>query len=504
MDIFHNILLGFQVASSAENLLFCFIGVLIGTLIGVLPGIGPTTGVAILIPITFGMNATTAIITMCGVYYGAMYGGSTTSILLNVPGESSSVMTTLDGYQMAKKGRPGPALGMAALASFIAGTFAVLMLTFIAPPLADFAVSFGPPEYFALTFMGLTLVTSLGGDSPLKGLISGVVGLLVACVGIDAQSGVARFTFGNMNLLDGVGFIGMAVGLFAASEVLVNIEEPMQQIFTEAKLNLRSLFPNLQDWKDSFGALWRGSVIGFFIGVLPGAGATIASFLAYAVEKKFSKHPDDFGSGLIEGVAAPEGANNAAAGGAMVSLLTLGIPGSGTTAVMLGALMIHGLRPGPLLFSTNPQFVWGLIASMYIGNVMLVILNMPLIGLWVRLLRVPYKVLMPLIITISAVGVFATDNNVFDMWVMFFFGVVGYLMRKMDYPPAPMVLALVLGPMVEMSLRQSLTISHGSLAIFFVRPIAAVLTVVAFASLFAPLLKILWQRYRSGRESTAG
>ncbi|MCE5281724.1 MAG: tripartite tricarboxylate transporter permease [Deltaproteobacteria bacterium] len=504
LSIFHNILLGFQVASSVENLLFCFIGVLIGTLIGVLPGIGPTTGVAILIPITFGMNATTAIITMCGVYYGAMYGGSTTSILLNVPGESSSVMTTLDGYQMAKKGRPGPALGMAALASFIAGTFAVLMLTFIAPPLADFAVSFGPPEYFALTFMGLTLVTSLGGDSPLKGLISGVVGLLVACIGIDAQSGVARFTFGNINLLDGVGFIGMAVGLFAASEVLVNIEEPMQQIFTEAKLNFRSLFPNLQDWKDCFGALWRGSIIGFFIGVLPGAGATIASFLAYAVEKKFSKHPDDFGTGLIEGVAAPEGANNAAAGGAMVSLLTLGIPGSGTTAVMLGALMIHGLRPGPLLFSTNPQFVWGLIASMYIGNVMLVILNMPLISLWVRLLRVPYKVLMPLIITISAVGVFATDNNVFDMWVMFFFGVVGYIMRKMDYPPAPMVLALVLGPMVEMSLRQSLTISHGSLAIFFVRPIAAVLTIVAFASLFAPLIKILWQRYRSGRESTVG
>lgn len=504
MSFFHNILLGFQVASSVENLLFCFIGVLIGTLIGVLPGIGPTTGVAILIPITFGMNATTAIITMCGVYYGAMYGGSTTSILLNVPGESSSVMTTLDGYQMARKGRPGPALGMAALASFIAGTFAVLMLTFIAPPLADFAVSFGPPEYFALTFMGLTLVTSLGGNSPLKGLISGVVGLLVACIGIDAQSGVARFTFGNINLLDGVGFIGMAVGLFAASEVLVNIEEPMQQIFTEAKLNFRSLFPNLQDWKDCFGALWRGSIIGFFIGVLPGAGATIASFLAYAVEKKFSKHPDDFGSGLIEGVAAPEGANNAAAGGAMVSLLTLGIPGSGTTAVMLGALMIHGLRPGPLLFSTNPQFVWGLIASMYIGNVMLVILNMPLISLWVRLLRVPYKVLMPLIITISAVGVFATDNNVFDMWVMFFFGVVGYIMRKMDYPPAPMVLALVLGPMVEMSLRQSLTISHGSLAIFFVRPIAAVLTIVAFASLFAPLIKILWQRYRSGRESTVG
>ena len=503
MDIFHNIFLGFQVASSWENLLFCFVGVLIGTLIGVLPGIGPTTGVAILIPITFGMNATTAIITMAGVYYGAMYGGSTTSILLNVPGESSSVMTTLDGYQMARKGRAGPALGMAALASFIAGTFAVLMLTFLAPALADYAVSFGPPEYFALTFMGLTLVTSLGGDSPLKGLISGVLGLLVACVGIDAQSGVARFTFDNMNLLDGVGFIGMAVGLFAASEVLVNIEEPMQQIFTEAKLNFLSLFPNLQDWKDSFGALWRGSILGFVIGVLPGAGATIASFMAYAVEKKMSKHPEKFGTGVIEGVAAPEGANNAAAGGAMVPLLTPGIPGSGTTAVMLGALLIHGLRPGPLLFSTRPDFVWGLIASMYIGNVMLVILNMPLIGIWVRLLKVPYSVLMPMIITISAVGVFATDNNIFDMWIMFFFGVLGYIMRKLDYPPAPMVLALVLGPMVEMSLRQSLTISHGSIAIFFTRPISGTLAVIALLSLFAPLLRILWSRARTGKRAVS-
>ncbi|MBU2235175.1 MAG: tripartite tricarboxylate transporter permease, partial [Proteobacteria bacterium] len=487
---------------SWENLFFCFLGTLLGTLIGVLPGIGPTTGVAILIPITFGMNATTAIITMAGVYYGAMYGGSTSSILLNVPGESSSVMTTLDGYQMAKKGRPGPALGMAALASFIAGTFAILMLTLVATPLADYAVSFGPPEYFALTFMGLTLVTSLGGDSPLKGMISGILGLIVACVGIDAISGEARFTFGSMYLLDGVGFIGMAVGLFAVSEVLVNIEAPMQQIFTEAKLNLRSLFPNLQDWKDSFGAIWRGSVIGFFVGVLPGAGATIASFMAYAAEKKCSKHPEKFGTGVIEGVAAPEGANNSAAGGAMVPLLTLGIPGSGTTAVLLGALLIHGMRPGPLLFSSHPDFVWGLIASMYIGNVMLIIQNMPMIGLWVRLLKVPYKILLPLIITISAVGVFATDNSIVDVWIMFFFGAVGYLMRKMGYPPAPMVLALVLGPMVEMSLRQSLTISHGNLAIFFTRPISATLSVFALLSLFTPLFRILWDRAKAGRRAS--
>lgn len=488
--------MGFDVALSPMNLLMCFIGVLIGTLIGVLPGIGPTTGVAILIPITFGMNATTAIITMCGVYYGAMYGGSTTSVLLNVPGESSSVMTTLDGYQMAKKGRAGPALGMAAIASFIAGTFAVLMLTFLSPPLANYAVSFGPPEYFALTFMGLTLVTSLGGESLLKGLISGVFGLIIACVGIDAQSGVSRFTFGSVYLLDGVGFIGVAVGLFAVSEVLVNIERPMQQVFTDAKLSFLSLFPNLQDWKNSFGALWRSSIIGFFVGVLPGAGATIASFMAYATEKKLSKHPEKFGTGVIEGVAAPEGANNAAAGGALVPLLTLGIPGSGTTAVLLGALMIHGLRPGPMLFSAHPDFVWGLVASMYIGNVLLVVLNMPLIGIWVRLLKVPYKILMPLVITISAVGVFATDNNLFDMWIMAVFGVIGYIMKKLGYPPAPAVLALVLGPMVEMSLRQSLTISHGSLSIFFTRPISAALTIFALISLFAPLFRIFWIRFR--------
>ena len=500
LNIFDNLIMGFQVATSWENILFCFLGVLIGTLIGVLPGIGPTAGIAILIPITFGMSGTTAIITLAGIYYGAMYGGSTTSILINLPGESASVMTMLDGYQMAKKGRAGPALGMAALASFIAGTFAIIMLTLIAPPLADFAVSFGPPEYFALTFMGLTLVSALGGDNPLKAYISAVLGLLVACVGIDAISGVARFTFDSMYLLDGIGFIGMAIGLFAISEILVNIEEPIKQVFSDAKLGFLSLFPNLQDWKDSFGALWRGSLLGFFVGTLPGSGATLCSFIAYALEKKVSKHPEKFGTGVIEGVAAPEGANNAAAGGAMVPLLTLGIPSGGATAVMLGALMIHGLRPGPMLFSTNPEFVWGLIASMYIGNVFLIILNMPLIGIWVKLLKVPYKILMPLILTIAATGIFATDNNIFDMWIMFFFGLVGYVMRKLGYPAAPMVLALVIGRLVEMSLRQSLTISHGSISIFFDRPISGVLMVVALLSLFSPLLHSLWVRHKSGKE----
>ena len=496
MDLFHNILLGFQVALSLQNLLFCFVGVTLGTLIGVLPGIGPVTGVAILIPITFGLNATTAIITMAGVYYGAMYGGSTTSILINVPGESSSVMTCVDGYQMARKGRAGPALGMAALASFIAGTFATLALTFIAPPLATVALSFGPPEYFALTFMGLTLVTRLSGESMLKGIMSGVFGLIVACVGVDAISGEERFTFGNIYLLDGVGFIGTAVGLFAVAEVLLNLEAPMEQVFLQTKFSLRGLFPNLEDWKVSLVPIGRSSVLGFIIGVLPGAGATIASFMTYALEKKLSRHPERFGTGAIEAVAAPESANNAAAGGAMVPLLTLGIPGSGTTAVLLGALLIHGLRPGPLLFQSNPDFVWGVIASMYIGNVMLLILNLPLVGLWASMLRVPYRILMPLIVTLSAVGVFATDNNVFDMWVMFFFGIVGYLMRKLDFPAAPAVLGLVLGPLVERSLRQSLTISHGDLSIFFTRPISGLLTLAALLSLLAPLVRAAWEAHK--------
>jgi putative tricarboxylic transport membrane protein len=425
-----------------------------------------------------------------------MFGGATTSILLNVPGESASVMTCMDGHPLARQGRAGPALGMAAMSSFIGGTFAVVMLTFLAPALASYALSFGPPEYFALTMMGLTLVSSLGGDSPLKGLISAAFGLMVACIGIDAISGVARFTFGSAYLLDGVSFIAVAVGLFALSELMENIEGPMEQLVSKTRLKIRTLFPNKEDWQNSWRSVTRGSFIGFFVGVLPGAGATIASFLSYATAKRLSKRPEKFGHGAIEGVAAPESANNAAAGGAMVSLLTLGIPGSATTAVLMGALIIHGMRPGPLLFTSNPDFVWGLVASMYIGNVMLIIQNMPMIGLWVRLLKVPYKILLPVIITLATVGVFVTENNIVDVWVMIIFGLIGYLMRKMKYPPAPLVLALVLGPMVERSLRQSLTISHGDVSIFFARPIAAVLISIALLSLFSPLLRMAWERYR--------
>lgn len=501
MDVWEGLLAGFHVALTPYNLLFCFLGCLMGTLIGVLPGIGPSAGVAILVPLTFGLPPVTAFITMAGLFYGTMYGGSTTAILMNVPGEAASVVTCLDGYRMARNGRAGPALGMAAFASFIAGTFAIVLLTFTAIPLVTAALAFGPPEYFALAFMGLTLVTSLTGQSLLKGLMSAVFGIIIACVGVDAMSGQMRFTYGQIYLLDGLGFVNVAVGLFALSEVMVNIEKPTTEVYTRVKLKLSALLPSRKDWEDSYGALARGSIIGFIVGVLPGTGPTIASFIAYAAEKRFSSHPQKFGTGVIEGVAAPEGANNAAAQGSFVPMLTLGIPGSGVTAILLGALMVHGLRPGPMLMQNNPEFVWGLIASMYVGNVMLLILNLPLIGVWVQLLRIPYKIIMPLIVTISLTGIYATETTIFDLWVMLAFGVIGYLMRKLDFPLAPVVLAVVLGPLVENSLKQSLVMSSGSLAIFFTRPISSVLMIVSLLSLFAPFISAFWRRLRQEGES---
>lgn len=493
MDAIDSLILGFQVALLPHNLFFCLLGCFLGTLIGVLPGIGPSAGVTILIPITYGLSPVTALITMSGIYYGATYGGSTTSILLNVPGEASSVVTCLDGYQMARKGRAGPALGIAAFGSFIAGTFAIILLTFIATPLVNAALHFGPPEHFALAFMGLTMVTSLAGDSLLKGMISGLFGILIACVGVDVISGANRFIYGSIYLMDGFGFVNIAVGLFALSEVMINIEKPTEQVFVKFSCKMRDLLPNLQDWKDSVGALWRGSIIGFVIGALPGTGAVVASFIAYTVEKKCSRHPEKFGTGVIEGVAAPESANNSAAQAAFLPMLTLGIPGSAVTAILLGALIVHGVRPGPMLMQTNPHLVWGLIASMYIGNIMLVILNLPLISIWVSFLRIPYKIIMPLIVAICSVGIYATETNIFDLWVMFFFGIIGYIFRKLQYPLAPVVLAAVLTPLVENSLKQSMIISQGSFSIFFTRPISAPLMIISLIFLFAPLYSGLWK-----------
>ncbi len=484
MDVGAGLLAGFAVALQPGNLGYCFLGVFAGTLIGVLPGIGPVAGVAMLVPLSFGMSATTAMILMAGVYYGAMYGGSTTSILVNLPGESASVVTCLDGYALARQGRAGAALGMAAFASFIAGTLGVVGLMLLARPVAALALRFGPPETLALTFLALTLVTGLVGASPAKGIAAAAFGMLLGMVGLDPMSSEERFTFGALHLADGLSFVSVSVGLFAVAEVLESVEREVRLAPGQARIS--GLLPTAADWLASRGALWRGSVIGFLVGVLPGAGATIASMLAYALERRVSRHPERFGHGAIEGVAAPEGANNAATAGALVPLLTLGIPGSGTTAVMLGALMIHGLRPGPLLFEQHPEFVWGVIASMYVGNVLLLVLNLPLVGLWARLLRVPPSVLLPLIVAFSVTGVFAVNNSVTEVAVMLVFGAVGYAMRKGGFPAAPVVLALVLTPLMETALQQSLQMSHGSFAIFFTRPIAAVLVVVGLLSLALP------------------
>jgi putative tricarboxylic transport membrane protein len=496
MDLFSNLALGFAIALTPFNLVIAVAGVTVGTFIGALPGIGPVSGVALLLPLTFGMSPTSGIILLAAIYYGAMYGGTITSVLINTPGESASVVTCLDGYRMALQGRAGPALGVAAIGSFVAGTFGVLLLMLMSPTLATWALSFGPPETFALMLLGLTTVTGLTGDNAVKGYISMVIGLMLAMVGFDIVSGDQRYTGGIPEMLDGVDFLPVAIGLFGMGEVLAGAEEVADAKILKARFRLRDVMLTATDWARSRWAIVRGSVLGFFVGVLPGAGATIASFLSYTIEKKISRHPEEFGEGAIEGVAGPEAANNAASAGAMVPLLTLGIPGSGTTAVMLGAFMMWGLRPGPLLFEKNPDFVWGLIASMYIGNVMLVILNIAFIPMFVRALRIPYTTLMPLIVVFCITGAYSLNNKVWDVGQMVAFGVLGYAMKKLGYSPAALVLALVLGPLAERALRQSLIISDTGLLIFFTRPIAATLTTVALVAVAIPAARALWRATR--------
>jgi putative tricarboxylic transport membrane protein len=483
-------MMGFEIALSPENLLAALMGAFLGTVVGALPGLGSTAGIAVLVPISFNYDATTALILMAGIYYGSMYGGTITSVLVNLPGESSTVMTCIDGYAMAKKGEGGKALGVSQIGSFIAGTLGVVALMMIAPPLASFALSFGPPEYFALMLLGLTVLASLGGGSVVKALLMGVFGLALAMVGVEPVAGAARFTFNNVMFLNGVDFIPVAVGLFAIGEMLINAERTLDMSF--GKFSIRSMIPTRAEFKRLIGAWSRGGIIGFVVGVLPGAGATIASFIAYAVEKRVSATPEKFGTGHVEGVAAPEAANNSASAGAMVPLLTLGVPGSGSTAVMLGALMIHGLRPGPLLFQQNPEFVWALIASMYIGNIALLIMNIPLVPMFTAILKIPYPVLAPLIVVVAFIGVYSLENSMFDVVVMLVFGVLGYIFKKFDYPVAPTVLALVLGPLLERSLRQSLAISQNDPMIFVTRPITAVLLLLALLSLTSPLIRGWW------------
>jgi putative tricarboxylic transport membrane protein len=490
MDVFHNLFLGFSVIFEPDNLFFCFIGVFIGTLIGVLPGIGPVGAMSLLLPATYKVSPLASVIMLAGIYYGAQYGGSTTSILVNIPGESSSVVTCLDGYQMARQGRAGPALGIAAFGSFIAGTLALVGLMLVAPPLASIALRFGPPEYFSLMCLGLTILIYLASGSIIRAIMMAAFGVIIGCIGQDPETGSSRFVFGVPDLLDGIGLAPLVMGLFGISEVFLNIEQSLKSgKILEAKI--KGLLPNWQDWKDSIMPILRGSVLGFFLGILPGGGAVISSFASYAVEKKVSKHPEKFGKGAIEGVAGPESANNAASEGAFVPLLTLGIPPNVVMALLLGALMIHGITPGPLLIPRHPEIFWGVIASMYLGNAMLLVLNLPLIGMWVQVLKVPYKILFPLILLFCLIGAYSINNSTFDVAIMLVFGVLGYLMRKYKFEGAPMVLAFVLGPMLENSLRQSLLLSDGSFLIFFTRPISAGGMIVTFLMLISCIIPTL-------------
>ena len=503
MDFLANLALGFSVALTPFNLLMAVAGVIVGIMIGALPGIGPPSGVALLLPLTFGMEPTSGIIMLAALYAGSMYGGTITSVLINTPGESASVVTCLDGHQMALQGRAGAALGIAAAGSFIAGTVGVVLLMLVSPALARWSLAFGPPETFALMLLGLTTVTLLTGENALKGYISMVLGLMLAMVGFDIISGDARYAFGIPEMMDGIDFLPVAIGLFGLGEVLAGAEQAAGARIVQGRITLREVMPSAEDWVRSRWAIVRGTVLGFMVGLLPGAGPTVASFLSYTVEKKISKRPQEFGKGAVEGVAGPESANNAAATGAMVPMLTLGIPGSATTAIMLGGLMMWGLRPGPLLFEKNPQFVWGLIASQYIANVMLLILSTAFIPLFVRALRVPYSILMPLIIVFCVTGAYSLKNSVWDVGQMLVFGVLGYAMKKLGYSPAALVLALVLGPLAERALRQSLIISDAGLGIFFLRPIAAVLTVAALVAVAVPMVRAILAAWHNSKARSA-
>ena len=470
MELFHNLIFGFSVAFSFTNLVYCFIGVLVGTLIGVLPGIGPLATISMLLPLTFNVSPISALIMLAGIYYGAQYGGSTTSILVNLPGETSSVITCIDGYQMARQGRAGPALAIAAIGSFFAGTVCTLVIALFGPPLAEIALKFGSPEYFSLMMMGLVTAAVLAHGDMVKSLAMVVVGLLLGIVGSDVDSGLKRFCFGFYELADGVGFVVIAVGVFAVGEIVSNLGEAEdRQVFTSKVTNL---FPTKEDLKESFGAILRGTALGAFFGVLPGTTPSIASFSSYMVEKKIAKDPDRFGHGAIQGVAGPESANNADAQCKFIPMLTLGIPASGTMALMLGALIIHGITPGPQVMTQKPDLFWGLVASMWIGNLILVVLNLPLVGLWVRLLTVPYHLLFPAIMVFSAIGIYSSNNLSFDVYLAALFGILGVVWRMLDCNPVPMLLGFVLGPMMEENLRRALQVSQGDPSVFLTRPIS--------------------------------
>src|SRR4249920_2599336 len=479
MDLFHNLILGFGVAIAPFNLLYCLIGVLLGTLIGVLPGVGPVATIAMLLPITFNLNPVSALIMLAGIYYGAQYGGSTTAILVNIPGESSSVVTCLDGYQMARQGRAGPALAIAAMASFFAGCVATVIIALFAPPLAELALKFGPAEYFSLMVLGLVAATVLAHGSLIKAIGMVVLGLLLGIIGTDVNSGVLRFTFGIPELSDGIGFVVVAMGMFGTAEIISNLDlKDKREVFLS---KVTHLYPTKEDLKRSWASILRGTALGSCLGILPGGGALLASFGAYTLEKKVSSHPEQFGKGAIEGVAGPESANNAGAQTSFIPMLTLGIPPNAVMALMVGAMTIKGIQPGPQVMTSNPELFWGLIASMWIGNLMLIVLNLPLIGIWIKLLTVPYRFLFPAITLFCCIGVYTLNNNNFDVYMATLFGLIGYAFYKLGCEPAPLLLGYILGPMMEENLRRALLLSRGDWSTFVTRPLSAGLLLAAFA-----------------------
>jgi putative tricarboxylic transport membrane protein len=482
MEAWSSLLGGFAAAISPYNLMFALIGSIAGTLVGVLPGLGPTAAIAMLLPLASHLDPAPAIIMMAAIYYGAMYGGSTTSILVNIPGEASSVPTAMEGYQLNLQGRGGPALGISAIASFAAGTMGVIGLTFFAPVLARTALAFGPPEYFALTFLGVSLVVSLSGRDLGKGLLSALVGLLTAVIGLDPLTGVARLTFGSMELMAGIDFVPIIMGLFAISEILINAEKETKCILEAKRIEW---LPTWQDIKDTWAATIRSGLIGFMAGLIPGCSPAVTSFMVYDLEKRFSKHPEKFGHGAMDAVAAVEGSNNATASGGFVPLFAFGIPSGPALAVLLGGFLMYGLQPGPRLMQEQPALLWTIIASMYIGNLMLLVLNLPLVGLWARMALIPFPILGPVIAVFTLIGAYSLRHSFFDLWICLLFGVIGYLMRKFEFPVAPMVLATVLAKLMETSYMQSLVMSKGSPLIFFTRPISAafiLLTILSVAS----------------------
>ena len=486
MEVFTDLLIGFSVVFEPQNFFVCFLGAVVGTLTGVIPGLGPVGAMCLLFPLTFKLSAVTGIIMLAGIYYGAMYGGSITSILVNLPGEAASVVTCIDGYEMAKNGLAGPALGMAAFGSFIAGTVGIVFLMFLAPALAKVALNFGPPEYFAVMVTALSIVTYLASGSMINAWIMVFLGLILGIVGVDIFTGQERFTLGNPTFREGLDIAPVIMGIFGLGEIFNNIDEQLSQL-NILKTKVKELFPSRQQWREASGSILRGTLLGFALGLIPGGGAIIASFAAYALEKKISKHPEKFGKGAIEGIAGPESANNAATSGAFIPMLALGIPSNVVMTILIGALLVHGVNPGPLLVIDHKELFWGIIASMYVGNVFLLILNVPLIPIWIKVLKVPYAILFPLILLFCIVGVYSINSNVEQIGIMLFFGVFGYFMKKCNFEGAPLAMAFILSPLMENAMKQSLKMSNGSFAIFFIRPIAGILIGIAILSILTSL-----------------